>query len=110
MTTIKLNIPDKKHGRTLNKPLRCLRRICSDDNPEMPETSKKKVALSKLKLSATIIGAIELSETPYSSQEACLCKSEAHINTYLHYGAVTANRARLWEPHSIQTTAMTVNF
>ena len=55
-------------------------------------------------------GAIELSETPYNSQKACLCKSEAHINTYLHYGAVTANRARLREPHSIQTTAMPVNF
>ena len=29
--------------------------LCSDDNPEMPETSKKKVALRQPKLSATII-------------------------------------------------------
>ena len=49
MITIKLNIRDKKRGRTVNQPL------CSDDNPEMPETSKKKVALSQPKLSTTII-------------------------------------------------------
>ena len=49
MITIKLNILDKKRGRTVNQL------FYSDDNTEMPETSKKKVALCQPKLSATII-------------------------------------------------------